>query len=194
MSPLAWIDNKVSALSFWHLGGLAAQPPAARDFEQLEELVGGELPVEYRRFVTHCGAAILGDLHHQVVAPLLDKCPWGPLIPMEFVYPAVSHHPDSAARQIRMYRGVIPSGLLPVMEYANRKVVCLDVGGKFPGSVWMWRTSGRGEAPSSSSPAWLSASFPSPSSPLDRPREYTGLYRMALTFGDLLRSARRVPY
>ncbi|MEZ4360062.1 MAG: SMI1/KNR4 family protein [Kofleriaceae bacterium] len=181
MSPLTWIDNTVSALSFWRLEGVPSIPPTRRDFQQLEDLIGGKLPEEYRRFVTCCGAAILGDLRHRVVAPLIDHCPWGPHIPMEFVYPAAIQHPDSAAIQITYYKGKLPKGLLPVAEYANRKFVCLDVGGKLPGSVWMWRYTRK-----------PSMSVCSRSD--DRPPEYSGLYRMAMTFSDLLRAARRIPY
>lgn len=184
MSPLTWIDRTVKDLSCWRLVGIDVRPPTETDFRQMEAMIGGYLPAEYRHFVAKVGGYILGDLQAKVVAPVADRCPWGPYVPIEFVFPAVVDHPDSAARQMSHYRDKLPRGMLPIADYAARKVVCLDVAGAYPGTVWMWR----------SQPATPAAVSAARAPEVVRPAEYRALYRMSTSFAELLRSAHRVPH
>ena len=105
----------------------------------------------------------------------------------------------------------IPEGVLPIAHDAGGNLVCLDVAGKFPGSVWFWDheqrwfTSNLQEASEELEAAGLHTRRFSAhdiirewarrhAESFDRPPDYMGMYRMAPSFADFLRSLYRIPY
>ena len=105
--------------------------------------------------------------------------------------------------------------MIPIAYDAGGNQECLDVAGAFPGSVWFWDHEQRWFRESFSGSfedaarevaalgvdmrrlsvhdiirAWARLH----ADRFDRPADYMGMYRMAPTFGDFLRSLQRVPY
>ena len=211
MTEHAWIDEVVLALSFRRPEGLDWSPPSDASFDKLTEVVGATVPVEYRYFLERYGGVILGDEDFTVKAPIVEPCPWGEQVRPEIFYPLIQGHTYSLEDQLATYRGRIPTGVLPISDDAGGNQVCLDVAGAFPGSVWFWDHEQR----------WFKRDLQEASLALtakgadgrrlsvhdiirgwarlhadqfDRPPDYMGMYRMASTFAEFLRSLRRLAY
>jgi len=211
MTEHAWIDGIVSALSFRRPEGLSWSPPTDAAFERLARALGSAVPTDYQYFVTKYGSIILGDDDFAVKVPICEPCPWGKVVRPEIFYPLLHEHPYSLEEQLLTYRERIPVGVLPIADDAGGNQVCLDVAGDFPGSVWFWDHEQR----------WFTFNLQDAADELevagiptrrlsvhgivrewarrhaetfDRPPDYMGMYRMAPSFADFLRSLYRVPY
>jgi hypothetical protein len=100
---------------------------------------------------------------------------------------------------------------LPITHDAGGNLVCLDVAGRFPDSVWFWdheqrwftrdiAGTARELADAGLSVRQLSVHdiirewARHHSEELDRPADYMGMYRMAPSFTEFLRSLVRISY
>jgi hypothetical protein len=182
---------------------------------QLEEVVAGRLPEDYRYFIGRYGGAILGDRECKVVAPISEPCLWGQWTRPEFFHSFSTDDEDNVLQIWRTYRGRIPDGVFSFSYDGADNQICLDVAGSFPGSVWFWDHEQRWfadyfsgaleEAAQEIDSAGIDASRFSVhdiirgwarlhASKFDRPPDYMGMYRIADSFADFLRSLRRVRY
>lgn len=208
---LSWIDDLVQRFGFRRSKRLAWTPPNDDDFLRLETLIGGKLPDEYRYFLHQYGSTILGDEDFEIAAPIVEPCPWGVSTNPEYFHALRNDDPDSVEERLRTYKGRIPKGVLAIVSDAGGNEVCLDVAGEFPGSVWFWDHEQR----------WFKGNINDAGDELqaegqnartmsvhdiirgwarlhpercDRPPDYMGMYRMASTFADFLRSLHQVRY
>lgn len=211
MSEFQWIDDAISTLGFKMLEGVPWAAPSESDLARLEGNLGAPLPSEYRHVLSRWTGGLLGDEDYHVESPILEPCPWGDSVDPELLNPLLSGHPCSLEEGYLAHRDRLPRGVLPIASDAGGNQICLDVGGEFPGSVWFWDHEQRwfssplDEATQELSNAGVDASGFSvhdiirgwarihPAS-CDRPADYMGMYRMAASFADYLRSLRRVPY
>lgn len=210
-----WIDDLVKNLEARYVSDEEPQKPREGDFHKLEKAVGGELPTEYRYFIERYGGCILGGEEFEVVAPILEPCSWGNTTRPEFFHSLSASEDYNVFQILDTYRGRIPNGVFSVSYDGVDNQICLDVAGRFPGSVWFWdheqrwfadRFSGSLEdAAQEIDREGIDASHFSVhdiirgwarlhASQFDRPPEYMGMYRMADSFADFLRSLRRVSY
>lgn len=211
MTENAWIDETVSALSFHRLETFSWSPPTDADFERLATNLGAAVPSEYRHFISRYGAVLLGDEDYAVYARIREPCSWGDKVSPEIFYPLLGEHPYSMEKQLLALHGRIPDGVLPIADDAGGNQVCLDVAGKFPGSVWFWDHEQRWftfnlqDAAEEIDPTGRSTRRFSVhdivrewarrhAENFDRPPDYMGMYRMAPSFADFLRSLYRIPY
>jgi len=211
MTETAWIDETMSALSFDRLEAFPWSPPTDADFARLATTLGAPVPGEYRYFVARYGADLLGNEDFAVYAPIREACSWGDKVSPEIFYPLLIEHPYSLEDQLLTYNGRIPEGVLPIADDAGGNQVCLDVAGEFPGSVWFWDheqrwfTSNLQDAADELEAAGIPTRRLSVhgivrewarrhAETFDRPPDYMGMYRMAPSFADFLRSLYRVPY
>lgn len=204
---MKWIDDLVATLGFAE----QAMAPDEALLGELESVAGGRLPAECRYFLSRYSAGFLGDDDFQIVAPIAEPCPWGKQV--EFSTTHALHGQDLVDVQ-HTYAGRIPKGVIALANDPGGNEVCVDVAGAFPGSVWFWdheqrwfrdRFAGSLEDASRELTAagidarrfsvhdiirgWArlhEATF-------DRPADYMGMYRMAPTFADFLRSLQKVP-
>jgi hypothetical protein len=211
MTEYAWIDKLTLALSFRRPEGLAWSPPTDAAFDQLAKALGATVPGEYRYFIEKYGGVILGDEDFAVKAPITEPCPWGQQVRPEIFYPLLQEHTYSLEDQLATYRDRIPHGVLPISEDAGGNQVCFDVAGQFSGSVWFWDHEQR----------WFKGNLQDAARELEakgadkrrlsvhdiirgwarlhadqlnRPADYMGMYRMAPSFTEFLRSLHRVSY
>ncbi len=212
MTTHTWIDDLLSTLGTRRIR--AWSPPSDTDLACLATILGGELPDEYRYFLQRYGGVMLGDEDSLVKAPLGEPCPWGSLVSPEMFYPLLRIDPYSIEEQQRTYLARLPRGVLPIADDPGGNQVCLDVAGAFPGTVWFWDheqrwfrdhfTGSFEEASSKLEAAGIDARRFSVhdiirawarlhANEFDRPSDYMGMYRLAPTFGDFLRSLQKVP-
>lgn len=212
---LTWIDNLVEALEASHVSDKAPQKPKESEIQELERAVHGTLPEDYRYFIERYGGSILGGGGFEVVAPVLEPCSWGDTTRPEFFHSLCAAEDFNALHVWRTYRGRIPDGVFSFSYDGADNQICLDVAGSFPGSVWFWDHEQRWfadyfsgtleEAAQEIDRTGIDASRFSVhdiirgwarlhASQFDRPPDYMGMYRMADSFADFLRSLRRVPY
>jgi hypothetical protein len=210
-----WIDELVEGLGQRHAPGAIPQQPSEQDAAKLEKAVGGKLPADYRYFIERFGGTILGDRKCRVVAPIRELCSWGDTTRPEFFHCLNGAEDENALHVWRTYRGRIPDGVFSFTYDGVGNQICLDVAGRFPGSVWFWDHEQRWFADYFSGPLeeaaqeidreGIDASRFSVhdiirgwarlhASQFDRPPDYMGMYRMADSFADFLRSLRRVRY
>lgn len=188
--------------------------PTAADFARLEESIG-RLPEDYRRFLLDFGGVVLGDDAASVKAPISEPCPWGTVVTPGTLYPLDPRHRYSIEKQWRTFAGRLPSGVLPLTHDAGGNLICMDVSGQFPGSVWFWDheqrwfgdqfsgafedaareldAAGRG-SPTASVHDIIRGWARLHADRFDRPPDYMGMYRIAPSFADFLRALHRVPY
>ena len=112
---------------------------------------------------------------------------------------------------MQAYEGRVPAGVISIVPDAGGNQVCLDVAGEFPGSVWFWDheqrwfTSNLQDAADELEAAGIPTRRLSVhgivrewarrhAETFDRPPDYMGMYRMAPSFADFLRSLYRIPY
>jgi len=205
---MSWIDETITKLGFTLIRDDRVQTTVA-EFAALERQLGGSLPGEYRYFIERYGGGMLGGSDRTVEAPMLEPCPWGDTaLPEEFYL--VGEGEDSVQEQIGTYASRLPRGVMPIADDAGGNQVCLDVAGENPGSVWFWDHEQRWFKRNLQSAAEeLKSTGTNPgrmsahdiirgwarlhSDEFDRPADYVGMYRMAPTFADFLRSLRAVP-
>jgi hypothetical protein len=214
MSDQSWIDAIVSTLG--HRFGPNSPPIVVQsDVSELERVLRGKLPKDYLYFVEHYGGAILGGKGYEAESPIVERCPWGDTTTPEFFYQLSSSSRDNPLRMWQSYRGRIPPGVFALNSDGMGNEICLDVAGDFPGSVWFWDHEQRWfadyfsgsleEAAQEIDSAGIDASRFSVhdiirgwarlhASKFDRPPDYMGMYRIADSFADFLRSLRRVRY
>jgi len=207
----AWIDERMSALAFRRLEGMPWSAPADEDFKRLVATLGAPVSHEYRQFLSRYGAVLLGDEDFAVKAPISEPCPWGQQVKPGIFYPLLPGHPWSLEEQLPTYHGRIPDGVLPITHDAGGNLVCLDVAGRFPDSVWFWDheqrwfASNLQDAAEELDTAGLDARRLSVHGIIrewarrhpakcDRPPDYMGMYRMAPSFAKFLRGLFRVSY
>lgn len=213
MSAYEWIDERLATLGTRRLR--AWSPPSDADLARLAAALGGEPPDEYRYFLTRFGGVLLGQEDFGVKAPVREPCPWGSLVTPEIFYPLIPADPYSIEAQHQTYVGRIPLGVLPFADDPGGNQFCIDVAGAFPGSVWFWDHEQRwfrdhfsGSLEDASQElaaagidsrrfsvhdivrAWARLH----EGGFDRPADYMGMYRMAPTFADFLRSLQKVPF
>ena len=208
MSEYPWIDDLVEGLGFYRSEQPSWQPPTERDFERVERNVGGRLSDEYRYFIAKYGGGMLLNENYTIEAPIVEPCPWGDSVSPERLY-APGEGRRTLEDSLATYHGRIPPGVLPISHDAGGNLVCLDVAGGFPGSVWFWDHEQR----------WFQHSLEEAARELeakgadgrrlsvhdiirgwarlhadqfDRPADYMGMYRMAPTFAEFLRSLHPV--
>lgn len=208
---LEWIDDRVHQLGFWRCGPEPQPATLAGALAEVERRLGGGLPDEYRRFVSAYGDGMLGTEDLKVMAPIIEPCPWGQATRPEVFYGAHQGAKYPLLEQLDTYRDRMPKGVLPICEDAGGNQICLDVAGEFPGTVWFWDHEQRWfteplEAVTSFLQAqghdtdrmsihdWIRAWARHHPRRFDRPPDYMGMYRMATTFSDFLRSLEPVPY
>lgn len=209
-----WIDTLVSTIGFRRSPRIPEKYPQPHDFVRLELSVGGPLPEEYRYFLAKWGGGYFSHPTYFTEAPIVESCPGGDSVIPELWYPLVECD-DSIENMIATYRGRIPTGVLPCARDAFGNEICLDVAGAFPGTVWFWDHEQQWLAENYSDSlenaarevdrsgvdasrfsvhdiirAWARLH----SSRWDRPADYMGMYRIADSFADLLRSLRRTRY
>jgi len=208
--PTSWIDDIVARFGFSRPSRTPWAPPDAEDLARLARLAGGPLPETYDYFLRRYGAVALRDDDAQVEAPIVEPCPWGDGVAPGVFYPVMRGHQYSIEDEIETYRGRIPRGVVPIAGDAGGNQICLDVAGEFAGTVWFWDHEQR----------WFTRSIPDADRELrehgidrggsvhdiirdwarlhaaefDRPPDYVGMYRIAASFDDFLRSLRAVPY
>ncbi|MCA9675227.1 MAG: SMI1/KNR4 family protein [Myxococcales bacterium] len=211
MSPYAWLDELVGRLGYRGADQDATSRFAAATIERLESRLGGKLPADYAYFVARYGGAILGNEDFEVVAPLQEESPWGTDTRPETFYSLEPGKRWSIEEQLQTFADRLPAGVLPISHDAGGNQICLDVAGEFPGSVWFWDHEQRwfsqdldetcdeldaaGEATRGMSVhdmirAWARLHR----SELDRSPDYVGMYRLAPTFSDLMRSLVHEPF
>ena len=211
MTTESWIDDLVQDLGSRRSKRAPWSAPAEQDVQRLEAAVGGPLPSDYRYFVERYGAVILGTDDLKVESPIIEPCPWGQTTRSEYFYPLLSEHPNSLETKLQTYKDRLPRGVIAIVPDAGGNQVCLDVAGTFPGTVWFWDHEQR----------WFTGNLEAAAKELDaaghdarrasvhgiirgwarlhadrfdRPPDYMGMYRMASSFGDFLRSLKKVPY
>jgi SMI1 / KNR4 family (SUKH-1) len=210
-----WIDDIVMNLGASYASASMPRKPQDTDFQELEKALGGKLPSEYCYFIERYGGSILGGEGHEALSPILEPCSWGDATRPEFFHSLSAVEDDNALRVWHIYRGRLPVGVMSVSYDGADNQICLDVAGAFPGSVWFWDHEQRWFAdsfPGSLEEAareldregidarrlsvhdiirgWARLH----ASRWDRPPDYMGMYRMADSFADFLRSLRRVRY
>jgi SMI1-KNR4 cell-wall len=211
----SWINDLVRSLGHRFVPGTQPPKPSATLAARLEEAIGGKLPEDYRYFIGRYGGAILGDSECKVVAPISEPCPWGPWTRPEFFHSFSIDDEENALQIWRTYHGRIPDGVFSFSYDGAGNQICLDVAGHFPGSVWFWDheqvwfadyfSGPLEEAAQEIDREGIDASRFSVqdivrgwarlhASQFDRPPDYMGMYRMADSFADFLRSLRRVQY
>jgi hypothetical protein len=211
----SWIDHLVEALEASYVSNETPQKPQESDIQELEKAIRGNLPTDYRYFIERYGGAILGGGGFEVVAPILEPCSWGDTTRPEFFHSLCAAEDVNTLQVWRTYRGRIPDGVFSFSYDGADNQICLDVSGSFPGSVWFWDHEQRWfadyytgtleEAAQEIDRAGIDASRFSVHdiirgwarlhpSDFDRPPDYMGMYRMADSFADFLRSLRRVRY
>jgi SMI1 / KNR4 family (SUKH-1) len=214
MSDRSWIDILVLALGY-RFGPNPKPVVVQTDVSELEKALRGKLPEDYLYFVERYGGAILGGGGCQVQAPIVERCTWGDTTAPDFFYQLVSSARKNPFRIWQSYRGRIPPGVFSINSDGMGNEICLDVAGDFPGSVWFWDHEQRWfadyfsgtleEAAQEIDHEGIDASRFSVHdiirgwarlhpSEFDRPPDYMGMYRMADSFADFLRSLRRVRY
>ena len=205
-----WIDETVSKLGFRDKGRPA---PSIALLDRLAAVAGGELPDEFRQYVARYGAGFVGDGEERVVAPVSEPSPWGEQVAFSTTH---ALHGDELINTQATYKGRIPDGVIAFACDAGGNELCLDVAGRFPGSVWFWDHEQRWFR------EFFSGSFEDAAREVaavapgvdvrrlsvhdiirawarlhadrfDRPPDYMGMYRIAPTFADFLRSLHRVP-
>jgi len=211
------IDTSSLVETMAHLGAHRLIPwvsPAVDDIERLEKETGGKLPEDYRYFLMTFGGVSLGDEDFAAKAPISEACPWGSSVAPGIFSPLdTSRH--SIVKELRTFKGRLPSGVLPITHDAGGNLICVDVAGQFPGSVWFWDHEQRWfrdyfagsfeEAAQELDAAGIDARRFSVhdiirgwarlhADRFDRPSDYMGMYKMAPTFADFLRSLHRVPH
>lgn len=211
MTEFQWIDEMITSLGFRMLDGVPWAAPSQSDLARLETNLGAPLPSEYRYVLSRWTGGLLGDEDYHVESLLLEASPWGVSVDPELFNPLLSGHPCSLEEGFLAHRARLPRGVLPIASDAGGNQICLDVGGESPGSVWFWDHEQRwfslslDEATQELNDAGLDASNLSVHDIIrewarihpavcDRPADYMGMYRMAASFADYLRSLHRVPY
>jgi len=211
MTKNAWIDELIIDFDFRRSQRAPWSPPIEADFQRLEAAVGSALPEEYRYFLQRYGAATLGNDDFEVGCAIAEPCPWGERTRPEYFYPLLQSHPNSVEAQMQAYEGRVPAGVISIVPDAGGNQVCLDVAGEFPGSVWFWDheqrwfTSNLQDAADELEAAGIPTRRLSVhgivrewarrhAETFDRPPDYMGMYRMAPSFADFLRSLYRIPY
>jgi len=211
MTTDVWIDKLVEGFGFRRSERAPWSPPVESDFQRLEAALGRALPDEYRYFLQRYGAAILGNDDFEVAVAIAEPCPWGERTRPEYFYPLGEGHPNGIEEQLLTYAGRAPGGVIPIVPDAGGNQVCLDVAGEFPGSVWFWDHEQR----------WFTRNLQETAQELDaagldtrrfsvhdiirewarrhaerfdRPPDYMGMYRIAPSFADFLRTLHQVPY
>ncbi len=212
MSVHKWIDDLLDTLGIRRLR--AWSPPSDADLARLTTTLGGELSDEYKYFLSLFGGVLLGDEDHVVKAPVGEPCPWGNLVTPEIFYPLLHGDPYSIEDQHQTYLGRLPRGVLPIADDPGGNQFCLDVAGAFPGTVWFWDHEQRwfrgrflGSLEDASKELAAAGSDSRRYSvhdiirgwarlhenSFDRPADYMGMYRIAPSFADFLRSLQKVP-
>jgi hypothetical protein len=211
MTSLSWIDELVQQFGFWRPEHVPWSLPREVDFQELEQSLGGRLPVEYRYFLGKYGEALLGNDDSYVRVAIVESCPWGEGTRPECFYPLLRGHPDDLREHLLTYAGRVPDGVLAMAPDAGGNQVCLDVAGEFPGSVWFWDheqrwfTHNLQEAADELDAAGLDTRRLSVhgivrawarrhAERFDRPPDYMGMYRIAPSFAAFLRALHQVPY
>lgn len=207
----SWIDSLVQRLGFSRIGPEPSPSPVTESLQEAERQLGGALPDDYKRFIVAYGDGMLGTDDHRVVAPILDPCPCGQRTRPEVFYGVHQGANYGLLEQLKTHRGRLPRGVVPISEDAGCNQVCLDVAGTFPGSVWIWDheqrwfTGNLGEVAKELTAAGHDVRTLSVHGLIrgwarlhperfDRPPDYMGMYRMAPTFADFLRSLEPIPY
>jgi hypothetical protein len=205
-----WIDQRVAELGFWRIREDEWVPPTEADFALLAQRLGGNAPSDYQKFIRAYGDCMLGTDDWTVKAPISEPCPWGTQVGPEQFFP-VGDDEESVGAQLDTYASRLPRGVAPIASDAGGNLVCLDVAGRFPETVWFWDHEQRWfkgnlqDAADELTAAGKNTRTMSVhdiirdwarlhASELDRPADYMGMYRMAPSFADFLRSLQQVPY
>lgn len=123
-------------------------PATTARIEALERALGAELPADYRTFLQPLGgaSASAGDL----VSPVEDNAwPRGPVSISQVIGfgadggPALDPH------------GRIPFDLLPIAHVDGGDWICLGLGGRYRGEVWLWAHDAPRSAPRDTKGPWL---------------------------------------
>lgn len=208
MGDFDWIEQTIQALSFRRLKTKPWRPPQPVDFDRLESKLAAPLPGDYRYFISRWGGGRLGDDDAYVESDLLEACPWGSSVEPETFYPLLEEHSYSLEKMLEIFRSRLPVGVLPFSTDAGGNQLCLDVAGRFPNSVWFWDHEQRWFPHDLETAAQELRLVGTDTSGLsahdiirawarihpeacDRPADYMGMYRMAPSFADYLRSLHR---
>ncbi len=204
---MKWIDDLVASLGFVD----QSTAPDEAMLGEIESIAGGRLPPECRYFIARYGAGFLGDDDFQIVSPISERCPWGKQV--EFATTHALHGRDLVDVQ-HTYRGRIPKGVIALANDAGGNEICVDVAGAFPGSVWFWDHEQRWfrehfigslqDASKDLDESGIDARRFSVhdiirgwarlhADRFDRPADYMGMYRIAPSFADFLRSLQKGP-
>ena len=106
---------------------------------ELEELVGGSLPAEYRQFLPKWGGALLPGY---VEFPVLGDPPFGSTAILDVLFGLLPGEGYDVAENLRAVEGRLPGDLLPVAQDPGGNLVCLGVRGPRAGGVFFWNHSG----------------------------------------------------
>ena len=209
MTDFLWVKQVVDALQFEYLWPRVA--PIEADWQRLARLAGGSLPSSFVFFIENYGGAVLGSDDWSVEAPIIEPCSWGKAVGFGTIYPLQPGHAYDIEESQAPFMGRIPPGVLVFSHDAGGNMVCLDVCGEFPGSVWFWDHEQR----------WFTGNLQDASEELeakgieantlsvhgiirewarmhpekcDRPADYMGMYRIAPTFEAFIKGLIKVPY
>jgi hypothetical protein len=204
-----WINELVERLGFWRSDKWPWRSPTAEEIARLEAKIGGNLPDDYRHFVSNYGGGMLSSEDYTIKVAVAEPCPWGELVRPEQLYALLPGHGYDLGEQLDSYRGRIPNGVLPIADDPGGNQTCLDIAGAFPGTVWFWdheqRWFKRDLEQASRELVAKGADGPRLSvhdiirgwarlhaDELDRPPDYMGMYRIAPTFADFLHGLRQL--
>lgn len=207
---MKWIDELATSLKYEE----PRPAPSEEMLARLEAIAGALLPSEFRYFLARYGAAYFGDEDFYVVAPIAEPCSWGTQVGFHTTH---AYHGEDLIDMQHAFSGRIPPGVVAFAHDAGGNQLCIDVAGEFPGSVWFWDHEQRWfreffAGSFADAAREVAAAAPGVdvrrlsvhdiirewarlhADRFDRPPDYMGMYRMAPTFGDFLRSLQRVPY
>ncbi|HEY4240136.1 MAG TPA: SMI1/KNR4 family protein [Kofleriaceae bacterium] len=200
-----WIDDTLELLGVQRYGH--PSKATAADMARLEARLGHALPAVYRYFLARYGGCAFGGDEDHVVVTIHEQNPSGRITAPEVFYALDPSHSYSIERALDTYAGRIPSGVLPISSDAGGNQICLDVGGDYEGSVWVWDHEQR----------WFTGSLQAIADELDqrgvatqrlsvhhilrawarlhperftRSPDYEGMYAISATFEDFLRALR----
>ena len=209
MTDFLWIKQTIEEFQFEHLWPSVI--PVEADWQRLTQFIGGSLPPAFVYFIANYGGAKLGCEDWQVGAPIVEFCPWGETVEFGAIYSLQPGHPRDIEERQSPFVGRIPPGVLVFSHDAGGNMVCLDVCGEFPGSVWFWDHEQR----------WFTGNLQDASEEIeakgidantlsvhgiirewarlhpekcDRPADYMGMYRIAPTFEAFIKGLIKVPY